>query len=482
MSFINKNLLGSTFVQDSNPNYIKIDNVVLGNSAKYGYSTVNTNDIGTLLQNSMQDGNIVVIIFNWAQNIAYIKNGFDLTDSTDCAVNTGFTSFVLISKISAANISYLCPGVATQAPVVQGAAPSAISANAQALNINGFVQTSNGNYTLNGRTFVPVGMNAFFLGLLQETNYYPTHAQITEIFEAARKLGATTIRSHTLGFSAESTMTLIDQNNNINPSAWDSIDFAYSEARRCSIKLIIVLCDPYQYYHGSINTFCAPYGVPKEQFFTHPTPRINFKNYIKQYLSHVNSYTNIAIKDSITVAFLELGNELGNIRPDAGSTALPTQDWIQDISTYIKSITPILILNGSDECLGGSTSNDFSVNTVDTYSSHFYWNDYSRMNNDANNASNAGKGFIIGEYSSQFDINWFKTIESIGNVKGSFAWSIYPHDNGAHDGNRVNHGDGFTFWYDYNTDANNVVLLNLANHFRRMQKLPEISMQTLGSF
>lgn len=466
--FINNTLLGSTFVQDPNPNYIKIDNVVLGETASYGYNVVNTNDIGALLLSSLNDNNIVVIVYNWSQKVAYIKTGFNLNDSTDFKTSAGFTSFIVTNRISAANLTYTFNNIS-------------VNTDAALLNINGHLKTNMGVFTLNQRTFVPVGMNAFFLGLLQETNYYPTHQQITEIFEAARTLGATVIRSHTLGFSAESSVTLLDGNNNINPAAWDPIDFAYSEAKRCSIKLIIVLCDPYSYYHGSINTFCAPYNISKDQFFTDNTARSAFKKYLNSYLLHVNPYTNVAIKDAVEVAFLELGNELGNIRPGAGSNSVPTQDWIQDITTYIKSIDQNhLVLNGSDECLGSGTSNDFAVNSLDTYSAHFYWGDYNRMTTGSTNAANNGKGYIIGEYSSQFDNNWFKTIEGMQNVKGTCAWSIYPHDDGTRTGTRINHGDGFTFWMDYNTDGNNIVLLNLTNHFRRMQGQPEIVMDQLG--
>lgn len=473
-AFVGKSLLGSTFVQDPNANYIKIDSVVFGETATFGYKAINSGDISAILTTCINDNKAAIVVYNWAQNVAYIKTGFNLLNTADYKVSTGYTTFIIKSRISAANIAYYAG--TTFVPVVSKSVPISINVTVPPTQVNGFLKMSNSTFTLNGMAFVPVGMNAFFLGLLQETMNYPTHAQITEIFEAARKMKATVIRSHTLGFSAQSSVSLLDANNNFNLAAWDPIDWAYAEAKRCSIKLIIVMCDPYEYYHGSLNTFCAPYGIAKDQFFVDPTARDAFKKYLNGYLTHVNPYTKVAIKNCIQVAMIELGNELGDIRPNAGSTAIPTQDWIQDITSYIKSITPILVLDGCDESLGGPTSNDFAVSAVDCYSRHFYWAGYDQLNASAAAAANSGRPLIVGEYSSQFGNDWFNTIEAIPNVAGSLAWSIYCHTAGTSTSPRVVHGDGFDFWWDFNTDTNNIALLNLTNHFRRMQKLPMITM------
>lgn len=449
---IGKTFRGSTFVQDPIAEFIKIDGVVLGESPQYGYKIMNNTRVTPILRACLLDQNVVAIVFNWKAGVAYIKTGINFDVAADSTLNKEYTTFLVSSRVR----SLTLPGSLPQSQ-------------------NDFLQISGGNFVLNGKPFVAVGMNAFFLGLMQETMSYPPKEQITEIFEAAKNMKATVIRSHTLGFSAESLVSLLDSNNNINNAAWDPIDWAYAEAQRCGIKLIIVLCDPYEYYHGSFKTFCTPYGVAKDQFFTNSTARDAFKKYISTYLNHINQYTKIAIKDCTAVACLELGNELGNIRPDAGSTMEPTREWISDISTYIKSRTKILVLNGSDECLGGPISKDFDVRTIDIYSSHFYWDDKKRLLKDSQSSANNGKPYIIGEYSSRFTSDWLKGIESMPNIKGSLVWSIYPHDNGLSNGTRLNHDDGFTFWYDNQSEENTKILLTLTNHFRRMQSLPVVT-------
>jgi len=324
-------------------------------------------------------------------------------------------------------------------------------------------------FTCNSKKFVPVGFNCFGLGLCQEYMNYYSHQQITELFENIKSLSGTCIRSHTLGFSSSSNNSLLDDNLNFRDKAWDPIDFSLSEAKRLGIKVMPILTDPYEYYHGSYKAFCTN-GVPKEQFFTDPTARNNFKKFISGWLNHTNKYTGIINKNCSDIFALELGNELGQQREDSGSTAIPTQDWLSDISNFIKSIAPnILVLCPTDESLG--QSNEFNIKNLDIYSQHFYGYDYDRMSYGYNNSKNVNKTYIIGEYSSQFGQDWFNHIENLG-IYGSFAWSLYPHNS---DGSRLVHGDNFDTWYDNQTQQNTQQLLLISNHFRRMQGLQTIT-------
>jgi mannan endo-1,4-beta-mannosidase len=327
-------------------------------------------------------------------------------------------------------------------------------------------------FQLNGTKFVPVGFNAYWLGYT-EKYAYPTNSQISEMFKAAKKMEATIIRSHTLGFSSGSSGSLRPNSNTLNNAAWKSIDYAFYQAKIYGIKLVCPLTDAYNYYHGNFGDFSKTRNVNKNDFWTDLNVRNDFKQYISDWLNHVNSYTKVAIKDSPELFIIELGNELGNIRNGAGSTSLPTYEWINDITNFIKSIdSNHLVMSGSDECLGSQTSNDFQVGSVDVFSGHFYWGDYSRMDYGANGAKSKGKSYIIGEYASTFGQDWFNAIESKPNVKGSIFWSMYPHGNGLPSGNRISHNDGFTMWYDSKSLPQ---LLLISNHFRRMRNLPVVN-------
>lgn len=439
-------------------NWITINNCVLGNSQKFGYQSGTTNNIMTSLPIFLQDKNVVVVLHNKFNGACYLKTGYDITSQGDYSINNEYTAYIVKSRLIG-NGSSNGTGKETISTPIVTPVPSVSS---------GFVTISNGKFMLNGNKFVPVGVNCFGLGLCQEYMNYFSHKQITEIFDSVKKLSGNCIRSHTLGFSASSENSLLDYNLNFREKAWDPIDFSLSEARRTGVKVIPIFSDPYEYYHGSYSAFCTN-GVPKDQFFTHPIPRANFKKFITDWLNHTNKYTGIINKDCPDICFVELGNELGQDRKSAGSIAIPTKDWLVDISKHIKSITSILTLCPTDETLG--QSDEFNIQSLDVYSHHFYWNDFNRMSYGYNSSKNVNKPYIIGEYSSQFDQSWFDHIERLG-VDGSFSWSLYPHET---DGKRLVHGDGFDFYFDNYTPENTRQLLLMSNHFRRMTSLPTIN-------
>ncbi|TPX73254.1 hypothetical protein CcCBS67573_g05472 [Chytriomyces confervae] len=306
----------------------------------------------------------------------------------------------------------------------------------------------------NGAAFPLIGFNAYWMGI-HETFSYPTLEQTHEMFSLAAKLGATAIRSHTLGCSSGHAKMLrpsIPRSNEaLNECAWAPIDAAFKTAQETGVYIVANLTDSYAWYNGSYVHFC-PEGVPKNSFWESRDARDAFKRYIYEYLNHVNPFTGVAIKDCPELALLELGNELGNFRPEATSVTTPTFEWLDEISKYIKSIAPdVLILNGTDECLGSDRSNDFALAAVDAHSVHFYEMDYKRLDNAIRSARKAGKGVIVGEYSSTFPESWYRALER-RNIHGDMVWSFYPHER---DGTRVPHDDGFTVWDDVQPDVDN---------------------------
>ena len=241
-------------------------------------------------------------------------------------------------------------------------------------------------------------------------------------------------------------------------------------SKKYNIRLICPLTDSYNYYHGNYGDFCKTRGLSKEAFWTDLNVRSDFKDYISQWLHHINPYTGKAIKDSPELCMIELGNELGNIRPYNGSKTIPTKEWISDISAYIKSIdNNHLVLSGTDEKLG--ECGEFEISTLDCYSNHFYCKDNMRLKSQSDCAKQVNKPYIISEFNPHFDKNWFINIESNTNIKGTIFWNMHPHELGYSRGLPVEHNDGYTLHYP----ENRVKLLIISNHFRRMQGLPEIT-------
>lgn len=452
MDLIGKKILGHPFLQDPKPEWIKINGIVLGESKKYSYKTFSSNDIGNLLQNLFKDSKIICVLYNWKNNTAYTKTGFNLNDSNDYAINSDFTTF--IRKIPS-----------NQSPSVQ---PPPI----QPPTISNFVKWDNNldNFMYNGKSFYVVGVNVYWLGYT-ENNDYPSKNQVIEMFEVAKRMKSTTIRSHTLGISSGNTNSLRPFNNTLNQNAWDAIDFAFHTAKQYDIKLICPLTDAYGWANGGYGDFCKSRGIAKQEFWTNMDVRNDFKDFIYKWLNHNNTYDNILIKNNPVLGMIEIGNELGNIREDQGSINVPTKEWLIDITNYIKSIdSNHLILGPCDECLGSDISDDFNVPNIDVYSGHFYSPDYNRIDNGKNNSNKVRKPYIIGEYSSHFADDWFKELEK-RNIKGSIWWDLYCHQDGLNGGDKVDHQDGETLWYPEDKSQ----LIVISNHFRRLQRLPQVN-------
>jgi mannan endo-1,4-beta-mannosidase len=436
-------------------NWITINNCVLGNSSQFGYQSSITTNITNSLSTFLQDPKIVVVLYNKNTGECYTKTGYDLGNKSDFDVNNSFTAYVAYSRIN---------GTGTNTNTNTNT-NTGTGTNTNTNTGTGKVTWDGTQFNLNGSKFYPAGFNAYWMGLMEDYSY-PKNTEIEQMFIIAQKMAATVIRSHTLGFSSGSSQSLRPNSNTLNNSAWAPIDYAFKCANQYNIKLIVSLTDNYQYYHGGYTDYCNTRNVDKSVFFTDPNVRSDFKQYISDYLNHTNSLTGIQIKNDPSVLMIELGNELGN-----WSNIIPTQDWLSDISSYIKSITNIMVLDGTDVDLG--QCGNFQVNTLDAYTGHFYDQNFSRMDNTITQTSALKKPYILGEYASNFDINFFKQVEQRTGINGSVFWSLYSNKDGVMDnGTPIIHNDGYTL----NWTSNNMTqLLVLSNHFRRLQGLPETS-------
>jgi len=439
-------LFGAFIIQSAIPEWIELEGVYVGKGSEHEFATasVEPGAIGLFLNGVSWNEDVAAVVYNKKTRRVYVKSGCDLNNPDDITIDPDYVSYIL-----KASLSYTQPQVPDSEPTGE------------------FVVQRDGKFYLGGNEFKFLGPNAYWLGLTEEYTY-PSREQVEEMFEATKRMSGNSIRSHTLGHSSGTPNSLRPGGNTLNENAWDAIDYAYSLAGKYGIKIIAPLTDGYSWYNGNYGHFCADRGLPKSAFWTDSGVREDFKQYINDYLNHFNPYTNRYIKDEPALGIIELGNELGNIRPDHDSTTIPTRDWLEDISQYIKSIDKNhLVLNPGDESLG--QSDEFSISTLDCYSAHFYGKDYDRMQMGIDRSREVGKPYLVGEYSSFSDTDWYNEMER-RDVKGSLFWGIYPHQNGMNGGNKIPHEDGHTLHYSRDNEE---YLLRISNHFRRMQGIEE---------
>jgi len=450
MNLVNTSFLGNTFVNDPNlKNWIKIDNVVLGNSSVFKYNSGNSLDIRALLTTLESDSKVIVCLYEWKTGNYYTKSGFNLSAPSDYSNNALFTAFIIKGRTN--SIYVPTPG---SLPVQTPDTPE--------FKLN-WVTWNGKSFSLNGQPFVPLGANCPWIGQSGTPD-----CQREEMCKVIQRMKGNTIRAHSLGHGPELRDALRPAGNNSNKvDAWKSIDNCFMLAKKYNIKLVCPLLDAYNYGAGDYGEYCIRRGVPKTDFFTNMDVRADFKLYITDYINHVNPLTGYAIKDCPEILYIELGNELGEPRPTVTSTAIPTEDWLTDISDFIKTLTTHYIMCPTDETLG--QSNEFNIKNLDCYSGHYYYNDY-RFAGSVSKSHAVGKPYIIGEYDGKSGQDFYDRMISFG-VDGLMLWNLYSHMDGTTNSPMRIWDDGYCLHYPENSDT----LLIISNYFRKVQGLPTVS-------
>lgn len=80
--------------QDPKINWMKINGITLGDSKDFGYKTVQSNDIGNLLDTLFKDPNVKLLNYNWKTQTAYVKTNYNMKNAGDVTINGDYTVFI----------------------------------------------------------------------------------------------------------------------------------------------------------------------------------------------------------------------------------------------------------------------------------------------------------------------------------------------------------------------------------------------------
>ncbi|BGP14891.1 hypothetical protein JCM10213v2_002846 [Rhodosporidiobolus nylandii] len=168
----------------------------------------------------------------------------------------------------------------------------------------------------------------------------------------ASVMGATTVRSQTLGISYGTALSVENALNTFkanDSAAWDAIDFAVFAARRYNLRLVLPLTDQYDYYHGAVATFLRWRNLSDSDYSpfydTGSEVYADFERYVRELLGHVSPYTNLTLATDPTVLAFETGNELGGW---TGSHFAPPVEWTTSVARLLKELAPnTLVIDGT---------------------------------------------------------------------------------------------------------------------------------------
>lgn len=324
--------------------------------------------------------------------------------------------------------------------------------------------TRQGHRLMEGeRPFRFAGPNIYWLGLDENVDGvdWPTPFRVRDALDTAVRMGATVVRSHTLGASQGCEKAISPVRGEYNEEALRRVDFAIKEAGERGLRLIIPFVCNWSYYHGGRSTFTAWRGLDDPDLFYSDQEVIgDFKGYIDYILNRKNTYTGLAYKDDPTILAWELGNELN------GSSA----EWVEEIAYFIKLVDPNhLVAHGKQF---GLEQDKLHIPSLDILDVHYYPANHLEMLTDAEEVARAGKVYINGEFGwPDCDLDAFLACaEQHDIISGTLFWSLFGH----HDrGGYVQHYDGFSVHYP-GTGVNGEVksrIQNLRRHAFAMNGL-----------
>jgi hypothetical protein len=342
-----------------------------------------------------------------------------------------------------------------------------------------FVKRNGSQLVLKGATFRFSGANIYWLGLDENVGGvdYPTHFRVDDALATAQLMGATVVRSHTLGISVGCSLCIEPSQGTFNETALRYVDYAIMSAKQHGLRLIIPLVDNFHYYHGGKSVFTKWNGLKDEnQFYTNPAVIKAFEDYISHILNRVNSYTGVAYKNDPTILGWETGNGL-----------LAPSTWVETIAASIKSIDPnhLVIDGNSGQSYGSSMfAGDLQLPDVDIYTGQYYPLNISALNTQAGEAQRANKVFIVEEYAwnnyggGDSLEKFLGDIEINYAVAGDMFWSLFGHSDSF---GYVQHNDGYTLHYPGDTPGMRLRVQELRAHAYAMRNVPIPNIRISGA-
>nr|GMD85962.1 mannan endo-1,4-beta-mannosidase 2-like [Ipomoea batatas] len=225
-----------------------------------------------------------------------------------------------------------------------------------------FVERNGTQFLVEGQAFYVNGWNSYWLmDHAVDENRRP---RIRAILQAGAKMGLTVCRAWAFNDGAYNALQISP--GKFDEKVFTALDHVIAEARKYRIRLLLSLVNNLHAYGGKTQyvKWAWEEGVgvssSNDSFFYDPTTRLYFKNYVKTVLTRKNTFTGIEYRDDPTIFAWELINEPRCLTDPSGDTL---QDWIEEMSTFIKSIDRNHLLTvGHEGFYGPKSSKSVTVN------------------------------------------------------------------------------------------------------------------------
>lgn len=322
----------------------------------------------------------------------------------------------------------------------------------RAPRITGYVARLGSQLELDDSRYRFNGTNNFWL-----TEPHTPRGTVDRLVGNASSIGFNAVR--TWGFcEAQEGRCLQPAPGKYSEWAFRRLDYVVYMAGRHGLRLIMPFTDNWSHYGGmeSYVTW-SPTADNHDDFYTDPTCRRLYKDYVRYLLNRRNHYTGRRYKDDPAILAWELANEPH--AESAGGDVL--QDWIREMSSYVKSIDSNHLVStglegfysgGSGWKYDGSMGTDYVRNhepdTVDLCSFHLYPDHYDMtleesvewIRRHVRDAERLGKPVYLGEYGMKerrlrprVYRRWLMELQR-HDADGALLWQLIRSERGDADG------------------------------------------------
>ena len=199
-----------------------------------------------------------------------------------------------------------------------------------------------------------VGFNNYYM--MEKARWAETRHMVDEVLDKAAALGMTVMRT----WAFDDTPKGLQVAPGIfNEEAFRALDYVVAEAGRKGVYLLLALTNYWSDYGGveSYVKWCTGRdsleGLSVSIFYSNPECRQMYARMVRTVLMRRNTITGRLYKDDPTIMGWDLMNEPRN---PGGAMGWKLRNWIEEMSTYIKSIAPDqLVTTGMEGFFGLST-------------------------------------------------------------------------------------------------------------------------------
>lgn len=247
----------------------------------------------------------------------------------------------------------------------------------------------------------------------------PTPFEIEDALTSIEQMGGRVARTYVLSVRKTNDPPDIPRHildrDTLDETAMAVLDQVLDRANRHGVRLIIPLIDQASWW-GGIAEFAAWRGKTKDEFYTDPEVRQDYKNLVQRVLNRVNTLSGVRYKDDKAVLAWELGNELK-----------APQEWVSEMAPYFKQLDPNHLVAESYFTAPDNPG-------VDIVQDHLYQGDPVKMIEQIHASVRRAAGhkvYMVGEFgfiTTEGMRAVMKTIIDEPAVCGGLIWSLRFHD------------------------------------------------------